>query len=83
MAAAITFNVEPRAEEALVEVKSMQGHGLSGDIIVQVSLTSPVVREEQLAAAAANGCYFPLIVSIYYDCCKSFEFEFEFEFLFL
>merc|ERR1712071_131267 len=55
VAAAITFNVEPRAEEALVEVKSMQGHGLSGDIIVQVSLTSPVVREEQLAAAAANG----------------------------
>ena len=34
-------------------VKSVQGHGLSGDISVKVSLTSPVVREEQLAAAAA------------------------------
>lgn len=54
VAAAITFSVEPRPDEALVEVKSVQGHGLSGDIIVRVSLTSPVVREEQLAAAA-NG----------------------------
>jgi hypothetical protein len=36
-------------------VKSVQGHGLSGDILVKVSLTSPVVREEQLAAAAATA----------------------------
>lgn len=35
-------------------MKSVQGHGLSGDILVKVSLTSPVVREEQLAAAAAT-----------------------------
>lgn len=34
-------------------VKSVQGHGLAGDILVKVSLTSLVVREEQLAAAAA------------------------------
>lgn len=36
-------------------VKSVQGHGLTGDILVKVSLTSPVVREEQLAAAAATA----------------------------
>jgi len=57
VAAAITFSVEPRPDEALVEVKSVQGHGLSGDIIVRVSLTSPVVREEQLAAAANGGTH--------------------------
>ena len=37
-------------------MKSVQGHGLSGEIVVKVSLTSPVVREEQLAAAA-NGSF--------------------------
>jgi len=57
VAAAITFNVEPRPDEALVEVKSVQGHGLSGEIVVKVSLTSPVVREEQLAAAANGGTH--------------------------
>ncbi len=41
--------------EAVVMVKSVQGHGLPGDILVKVSLTSPVVREEQLAAAAATA----------------------------
>ena len=60
----MAFVVDPFPDEAFVQVKSTQGHGLSGDIIVKVSLTSPVVREEQLAAAAAaavvsNGiCYF-------------------------
>ena len=53
VAPSITFNVETPPNEAFVLVKSVQGHGLSGDIIVKVSLTSPVVREEQLAAAAA------------------------------
>nr|CAG4638329.1 EOG090X037N [Cyclestheria hislopi] len=53
VASSVTFNVEPRPADALVDVKAVQGHGLSGDILVQVSLTSPVVREEQLAAA--NG----------------------------
>jgi len=47
--------VETHPNEAVVMVKSVQGHGLPGDILVKVSLTSPVVREEQLAAAAATG----------------------------
>lgn len=56
--------MEPSPEEALVVVKSVQGHGLSDEIIVKVSLTSPVVREEQLAAAAAaNGSF--LFVSFF------------------
>ena len=49
----MTFVVEPFPNEAYVQVKSIQGHGIAGDVIVKVSLTSPVVREEQLAAAAA------------------------------
>lgn len=49
----MTFTVDPQPNHSLVQVKSVQGHGLSGDIVVKVSLTSPVVREEQLAAAAA------------------------------
>ena len=53
VAANVTFDVEPHSEAALVDVRAVQGHGLSGDILIQVSLTSPVVREEQLAAA--NG----------------------------
>lgn len=53
VAPSVTFQVEPRPEEALVLVKSVQGHGLSGEICVKVLLTSTVVREEQLAAAAA------------------------------
>ncbi|KAK4026822.1 hypothetical protein OUZ56_015848 [Daphnia magna] len=53
VAPSITFNVETLPNEAVVMVKSVQGHGLAGDILVKVSLTSPVVREEQLAAAAA------------------------------
>ena len=40
--------------EAYVDVRATQGHGLPGNIFVQVSLTSPVVREEQLAGGA-NG----------------------------
>jgi zinc finger RNA-binding protein len=55
VAPSITFNVETLPNEAVVMVKSVQGHGLSGDILVKVSLTSPVVREEQLAAAAATA----------------------------
>nr|CAG4650831.1 EOG090X037N [Simocephalus serrulatus] len=54
VAPSITFSVETLPNEAFVLVKSVQGHGLSGDILVKVSLTSPVVREEQLAAAAAT-----------------------------
>jgi zinc finger RNA-binding protein len=54
VAANVTYVVEPRPDEALVEVKSIQGHGLSGDIVISVSLTSPVVREEQLAAVASG-----------------------------
>ncbi|KAK4024696.1 hypothetical protein OUZ56_010118 [Daphnia magna] len=53
VAPSITFNVETLPNEAVVMVKSVQGHGLAGDILVKVSLTSLVVREEQLAAAAA------------------------------
>nr|CAG4649186.1 EOG090X037N [Scapholeberis mucronata] len=53
VAPSITFVVETQPNEAFVLVKSVQGHGLPGDITVKVSLTSPVVREEQLAAAAA------------------------------
>nr|CAG4650025.1 EOG090X037N [Sida crystallina] len=53
VASSVTFTVEPHPEAAMVDVKAVQGHGLSGDILVQVALTSPVVREEQLAAAAA------------------------------
>nr|CAG4641552.1 EOG090X037N [Eurycercus lamellatus] len=55
VAPTVAFTVSPFPDQAFVEVKSIQGHGLSGDIVVKVSLTSPVVREEQLAAAAANG----------------------------
>ncbi len=56
VAPSVSFNVDTLPNEAVVMVKSVQGHGLSGDILVKVSLTSPVVREEQLAAAAAaNG----------------------------
>jgi len=51
----VTFDVEPHSEAALVDVRAVQGHGLSGDILIQVSLTSPVVREEQLAAANGNA----------------------------
>ena len=53
VAPSVTFEVEPFPNEAFVQVKSTQGHGIAGDVVVKVSLTSPVVREEQLAAAAA------------------------------
>ena len=66
VAPSVTFTVDPQPNHALVQVKAVQGHGLSGDIIVKVSLTSPVVREEQLAAAAsscANGTNCFLLLS--------------------
>jgi len=52
VASSVTFTVEPFPDDALVQVKAVQAHNLSGDISVQIALTSPVVREEQLAAAA-------------------------------
>nr|CAG4647758.1 EOG090X037N [Moina brachiata] len=51
VAPSVTFAVEPQPEEAHVLVKS-SGHALN-EVTIKVSLTSPVVREEQLAAAAA------------------------------
>lgn len=51
MAPSVTFTVESRPDEAHVVVKSL-GHALD-EVTIKVSLTSPVVREEQLAAAAA------------------------------
>ena len=48
-----TFSVEPHPDAAQVDVKANNGHGLAGEVLVQVVLTSPVVREEQLALA--NG----------------------------
>nr|CAG4640720.1 EOG090X037N [Eulimnadia texana] len=54
VAQGITFTVSPVVDEAAMEVRAVQGHGLSGELVVKVSLTSPVVREEQLAGGDAR-----------------------------
>ncbi|KZR99281.1 putative Zinc finger RNA-binding protein, partial [Daphnia magna] len=79
VAPSITFNVETLPNEAVVMVKSGQGHGLAGDILVKVSLTSLVVTEEQLAAAAAaatvatNGTASTGLCFYFLKCLYCFE----------
>lgn len=73
VAPSVTFTVHPQPDQAFVQVRAIQGHGLTGDIVIKVSLTSPVVREEQLAAAAAaaavpNGTCKQTLSPVLFEC---------------
>ena len=51
----VTFTVDPFPDQALLQVRIIQGHRLTGDIVITVSFSSPLVIFEEQLASAADG----------------------------
>ena len=50
-----TFTVDPFPNQALVQVRVIQGHHLTGDIVITVSFTSPLMNFEDQLDSATDG----------------------------